>query len=277
MERSFRIDIAYDGTRYGGWQSQPNAVAVQQKLEESLSDLLGHRIRIIGSGRTDSGVHATMQVAGFRTSAWRAPADRFVPALNCRLPEDIVVRDCREAKPGFHAIRDAVSKRYRYTIRASALSDPFDCRYHWHIPRPMDLEAIREASKYLVGERDFASFQSHGAPRKTTIRHVMQLDWIEVLTPFGRNLIMEIEANGFLYNMVRNIVGSLVVVGSGRKPPTWMKALLESKDRLQAGPMAPACGLCLVYVDYPEELFLGQAVMADHSHRDSKDGSGEFS
>ncbi len=272
MERCFRIDIAYDGTQYGGWQSQPNTIAVQQKLEESLSDLLGHRTRIIGSGRTDSGVHATMQVASFRTSAWRAAADRFVPALKCRLPEDIVVYDCREAKKGFHAIRDAVSKRYRYTIRASALSDPFGYRYHWHIPRPIDLEAIREASTCLIGENDFASFQSQGAPRKTTVRKVTHLEWIESRTPFGRDLIMEIEANGFLYNMVRNIVGSLVVVGSGRKPPAWMPDLLASKDRLQLGPMAPPHGLCLIRVDYPEELFMPRPITAGHNHRDSTDG-----
>ena len=256
MKRWFHLTLAYDGTRYGGWQIQPNATTVQQKLEEALAGAIGHRVKTIGSGRTDVGVHAEAQVASFSLDSWRPSAECLIPTLNRRLPSDIVVRACRDVRPGFHAIREAVSKRYRYTIRNSRIADPFYDRYHWLFHRPLDCEAMRLAASHFIGEIDFASYQAKGAPRKSTIRHVKDITIASQPANDGMEVRIEIESNGFLYNMVRKIVGSLVRVGVQSESPEWILEALAMKNRERTGQTAPARGLCLIRVDYPESCFI---------------------
>ncbi|MFO0923870.1 MAG: tRNA pseudouridine(38-40) synthase TruA [Pirellulales bacterium] len=255
MKRWFHLTLAYDGTRYGGWQIQPNSVTVQQKLEEALAAVAGYRVKTLGSGRTDAGVHAESQVAGFSLEHWRPGPECLIPPLNRRLPEDIVVRDCRDVRPGFHAIRDAVSKRYRYTIRVSRIPNPFTSRYEWLFHRTLDVDIMREASQWLVGTRDFRNFQALGAPRKSTVRTVSHLEIDSVNVADGQIITIEIESNGFLYNMVRKIVGALVQVGRHRAPPSWIQEVLESPKREATGHTAPAQGLCLIDVKYHDACF----------------------
>ncbi len=159
-------------------------------------------------------------------------------------------------KPKFHAQRQAVSKWYRYTVRMSRVADPLEKRYHWHVSRPLDLAKMNEAAKFLVGELDFAGFQALGAPRKSTVRNVHRLDLSTIIASRGVDLWIDIEANGFLYNMVRNITGTLVEIGFGRFPPHHVLEMIASKNRSRGGQTAPARGLCLMSVHYPPELFL---------------------
>ncbi len=256
MPRTFFCMLAYDGSRYGGWQIQPNSISIQQKLEDALRAIEGVRVKTVASGRTDAGVHAMGQVASFSLEQWRAPADRLVPAINRRLPEDIIVRSCKDTIPGFHALRDAVRKRYRYTILASPVSDPLRRHLQWHLPIPLQPHRMQEACRFLIGEKDFASFQKLGSPRRSTVRIVHDLTLQVLPAPDGKRLDIEIEANGFLYNMVRNIVGALVAIGTGRFQPEWMEQALHRRDRGAPAMTAPAHGLCLLQVDYPPEVFL---------------------
>lgn len=251
MLRYFKLTVAYEGTAYAGWQIQVGKPTVQGMLERAMARLVKVRVPITGSGRTDSGVHALGQVASLATDAWAAPADRLAMAMNTKLPDDIRVVASEEMATNFHAIRDATGKRYRYQIQIGGIRDPFEFRYRWHLPGPLDVAAMREAAAILRGTHDFAAFQASGSVRKTTTRTVRDL---VVLAERGRGggdaLAVEIEANGFLYNMVRNIVGSLVMVGSGKESPEWMERVLASQDRKQAGPTAPPQGLFLMHVHY---------------------------
>lgn len=253
--RWFHATLAYEGTRYGGWQVQPNAVTIQQRLEEALTKLAREPIKVVGSGRTDAGVHAQGQVASFALPKWRPGAECLVPAINERLPCDIVIRHCRDACQGFHAQRQAVSKWYRYTIRNSRVTDPLQRKYHWQLGRSLDLQAMETAANFLVGELDFAAFQTLGAPRQTTVRHVSRLELSHQPAMDGQDLFIDIEANGFLYNMVRNISGTLVEIGMGRFPPERVLEMLETGLRTKGGQTAPARGLCLMTVTYPREIY----------------------
>jgi tRNA pseudouridine38-40 synthase len=255
IPRTFALTIAYDGTRYSGWQNQLNAISIQQRLEEAVEKALGVRTPVVGSGRTDAGVHAIGQVAKLTLPLWPHPVEKLVPAINTRLPYDIVVRSAREARSDFDAVRSARGKRYRYTIRAAPCPDPMLGRFHWYFPRPLDLEAMRLAAKYLEGCHDFEAFQSLGSPRLTTVRTIRDLSINQTPALEGYDIGIEIEADGFLYNMVRNIVGSLVDIGVGRFSSHWIQDLLESKDRGRAGQTAPPQGLCLLRVNYPEACF----------------------
>ncbi len=276
MKRWFHLTIAYDGTRYGGWQRQPNSITVQQRLDEALAGVVGYRVKTIGSGRTDAGVHAEAQVASFSLEAWRPSAECLVPAINRRLPIDIAVRSCRDARPGFHAIREATSKRYRYSILASRVPDPLGHRFHWLFHRPLDCAAMQEAANRLIGEQDFVSFQSIGAPRKSTVRHITDFSIRQTPGRDGSLISIEVESNGFLYNMVRKMVGSLVQVGTGRRPPEWIDEVLRARDRERTGQTAPAQGLCLIHVQYPESSFdlgkSGASVDTPVSESRSSDG-----
>jgi tRNA pseudouridine38-40 synthase len=256
--RTFYATVAYDGTAYGGWQFQANAISVQQRFEESLTKIEGYRVPIIGSGRTDSGVHAEGQGVSFTLANWRAPADRLVPALNRHMPRDVSVLTCRETLFTFHAQRHAIAKRYRYRIRSAQSPDPFHSLYHWRVVWPLDVRAMEQASRYLLGEHDFASFQSHGSPRKSTVRTIRDFVFSSIDVLSGQDLSIVIEANGFLYNMVRNIVGTLMEIGRGKLPPEVMKEILETRNRKAAGETAPAHGLCLIHVFYDDYWFLDQ-------------------
>jgi tRNA pseudouridine38-40 synthase len=250
--RTFKLTIAYDGTDFAGWQVQPGKPTLQAALQTALRAVTGEAIAVVGSGRTDSGVHAIGQVASCRLP-WRAEPDRLSVALNANLPNTIVVRETVEAPTDFHAIRDALGKRYRYQLQLGGIRDPFEYRYRWTLHRKINVDRMRAAAERLVGRHDFASFQASGSDRKTTVRDVRACDVIEQLTAqadVGRHLAIEVEANGFLYNMVRNIVGSLVEVGRGKYPPEWIDEVIAKRNRDAAGPTAPPHGLFLLRVDY---------------------------
>ncbi len=247
--RFLKITLAYDGTDFAGWQVQPNERTVQQTLEEAWQKVTGESIRAVASGRTDSGVHAIAQVVSLKTDSHLA-ADVLCRALNANTPEDMTVLDVCEAPDGFHAIRDAIRKRYRYVIQDGPVRDVFVRRYAWYVPQRLDAEAMHSAAQLLRGTHDFASFEASGAERATSVRTISDI-WVRrEAAETGERIIMEVEADGFLYNMVRNIVGTLVEVGRGSQPQEWVAEVLAAQDRKQAGPTAPPQGLFLVSVDY---------------------------
>ncbi|TWU45900.1 tRNA pseudouridine synthase A [Novipirellula aureliae] len=256
--RTFKITVGYDGTDFAGWQIQPRQTTIQGMLERALVKLTGERVPVTGSGRTDSGVHALAQVASFQTPNWRASAAELGRAMNVHLPATIVVLHCADAPDNFHAIRDAIGKRYRYQLQLGGIRSVFDFRYRWRVKGVTHLEAIEEACGRFVGTKDFASFQGAGSPRRTTIRTIKACEFIRELPSdmplglHGERISIEIESDGFLYNMVRNIVGTLVEIGKGKQSPTWVDEVFVAKDRDAAGPTAPPQGLFLKRVDYPD-------------------------
>ncbi len=251
----YRLVLAYDGTDYAGWQIQPGKRTVQGQLERVLAKLFETRIVTVGSGRTDAGVHALGQVAVAREVPWRVDAHTLKRVLNTKLPDDISILDCTEASPKFHPIRESTGKRYEYRLRSGGASDPFAQRFMWQTFYRLDVDAMREGAKHLLGRHDFKSFQAIGGRSRTTVREVRMLEIEEVQRKWdGVELRLGIEANGFLYNMVRNIVGTLVEVGRRKRPPEWIAEVLASCDRNRAGPTAPPNGLCLVRVDFPSPL-----------------------
>ncbi len=254
--RWFKMTVGYDGTQYCGWQVQPNGVSIQSMLERAIAQVCRERVRVTGSGRTDSGVHAIGQVASFSVDQahWKAKASDLLRAINSKLPSDIAVSELVDAPEDFHAIRDALGKRYRYQLTIGEIRHPFDYRYRWQVPGPLDLDAMQQALVPLRGRHDFASFQAVGAERKSTVREVRDLVLMEDPSTGHSDRLhrfaLEIEADGFLYNMVRNIVGTVMQVGRGRFKPDWVSEVLAARDRSVAGPTAPPQGLFLLRVDY---------------------------
>jgi tRNA pseudouridine38-40 synthase len=264
--RTVKFTIAYDGTAYAGWQVQPGKPTVQETLQKAIARVTGAEASTLASGRTDAGVHASGQVVAFRTES-RLPPEVLLRAVNANLPEDIVVLDAADAPAGFHPIRDVVRKRYRYTIYDRPIRDVFRRHFVWHYTYGrLDADAMRRASAALLGTHDFSSYESSGAKRKTSIRTIYDLsvergragqgggeglgigDWgLGIGSDF---ITIEIEADGFLYNMVRAIVGTLVDVGRGGQAESWPGEVLEAKDRRCGGATAPPEGLCLVRVEY---------------------------
>ncbi len=257
QQRWFKMTVGYDGTQYCGWQVQPNGVSIQSMLERAIAQVCRQRVRVTGSGRTDSGVHAIGQVASFAVDQlnWKATAVDLLRALNSKLPPDIAISELVDAPEGFHAIRDAVGKRYRYQLSIGPIRHPFEYRYRWQVPGPLDLEAMEHALVPLRGRHDFASFQAVGAERSSTVREIRDLVLIREASESSSSLLqrfsLEVEADGFLYNMVRNIVGTVMQVARGRYTPDWVADVLAAKDRKVAGPTAPPHGLFLMRVDYP--------------------------
>jgi tRNA pseudouridine38-40 synthase len=244
--RTVRLTIEYDGTNYRGWQVQAMGLTVQGTIEKKLSLITGETIHLMGSGRTDAGAHALGQVAHFKTES-RLDVASLQRALNSLLPSDIVIRKTDEVSEDFHARKGARSKVYVYRILNRDLPSAFRRRYAWHIPQKLDLEAMKKGTDRLIGEHDFSSFRSAGSSTRTAIRRVFRAEWRK-----GREglLRFEIEANGFLKQMVRGIVGTLVEVGKGKIPPEEVEKILDSKDRKKGGPTAPAHGLFLKEVKY---------------------------
>lgn len=247
--RTLKLTLAYDGTDFAGWQVQPGRRTVQGVLEDVLARITGEPVRTLASGRTDAGVHALGQVVGLRTDC-RLDGPTLQRALNAELPRDVAVLDVRDVPEGFHPIRDAVAKRYRYVIHDGPVRDVFRRAYAWHYPSRLDEHAMREAAPALLGRHDFSSFESSGAPRESSVRTIR-----DVLVERGRAgqsdfLRVEVEADGFLYNMVRAIVGTLVEVGRGAQKPEWVGKVLDAADRAAAGPTAPPEGLVLLWVEY---------------------------
>jgi len=247
--RWLRMTIAYDGTDFAGWQRQPHSRTVQGEFERVLEQITGEQIAVVASGRTDAGVHALGQVIGFKTAS-QLPDDVLLRAINAELPDDITAFDVRPTRDDFDPIREAVRKRYRYVIEDSRVPDLFARRYLWHVRRRLDVEAMRTAAQPLVGTHDFTSYETAGSSRVTTVRTVYDLLVERRPTEFGDRILVEVEADGFLYNMVRNIVGTLVIVGRGKRPIAWPGEALAARDRQAAGMTAPAQGLFLMWVKY---------------------------
>ena len=251
--RHLKLTVAYDGRNYVGWQVQLNGISIQQRMEEAWAEVTGEKIRIIASGRTDSGVHARGQVCSLATDSV-IPNAKLLRAINAKTPEDISVLKVESAIEGFNAIHHCEKKTYSYQIQCGRIPDPLGMDHWWFVPHHLDIAAMREAAGHLTGKLDFASFQATGGTvRQTTVRNVMELR-IETQPrePFTEIRIY-ITADGFLYNMVRNIVGTLVHVGRRSEPASWAKWVLDQKDRCDAGQTAPAHGLFLDRVFYPEE------------------------
>ncbi|MDP3448806.1 MAG: tRNA pseudouridine(38-40) synthase TruA [Eubacteriales bacterium] len=247
MSRRIRLVIAYDGTSYVGWQLQDNGVSVQQRLNEAALFITGEQIQLHGSGRTDSGVHARAQVAHFDTNA-RMPAEKFAIALNMRLPRDIRVLHSEEVPKEFHARFFAKNKTYRYTVQTGLHADVFGRFTALHVHTPLDYDRMQRAAAYALGEHDFKAFMSADCKITNTIRTIAKSEW----TQNGNYLHYEVSANGFLYNMVRILVGTLLEIGGGKLPEDAIARALTSGLRADAGATAPPHGLCLQRVQYDD-------------------------
>jgi tRNA pseudouridine38-40 synthase len=249
---SFRLTIAYDGADFVGWQRQASGVSIQGVLEEALSILDGRDVAVMGAGRTDAGVHARGQVASI-TLTRDIDAASVIRAVNARLPQTVRVVDAAEVPAAFHARFDARAKTYHYRIWNGAVMDPFLRAYTWHIPSPaLDLPAMDGAASLLCGRHDFSAFQAAETDAHSPERTVFTsgITSHPSSLPSGRLLTYAISGDGFLRHMVRSIVGTLVEVGRGRQPSSWVGEVLASRDRSRAGRTAPAEGLCLMSVDY---------------------------
>ena len=242
---NYKMTVQYDGTRYSGWQRQGNTTStIQYKIEQCLSRLLSEEIEISGSGRTDAGVHALGQVVNFRAEK-RLNCDGFLRELNEALPEDITVTDLRIASDRFRARLDAKEKTYRYTINNSPFTDVFRRKYEYQLTEPLDVHAMKEAAMLLLGTHDFKGF-STGRTKKSTVRSIKSIDIIQD----GHKLYLDFTGNGFLYNMVRILTGTLIEVGVNKRKPDSILSVFESNDRALAGFTAPPQGLCLMEVTY---------------------------
>ena len=243
--RNVRLLVQYDGTDYSGFQIQPDRPTIQGELERAIEQVTKERARVTGSGRTDAGVHALGQVVNFPT-AGTIPTEKFPVALNSVLPQAISVIAADEAPEGFHARRDAKGKVYRYRILNRERRSPLMARYTWHVPRWLSTQWMRRGARDLVGEHDFSSFCAAGSEVRGRVRQLRRCEVVR----HGEMVETTLEADGFLYMMVRNIVGSLVQVGQGLRGAEEMPGILAAQDRGAAGPTAPPQGLTLICVQY---------------------------
>ena len=246
--KRIRLLVSYDGTDYCGWQIQPNGITIEEVLNKKLKKLTGEDIHIIGASRTDSGVHALGNVAVFDTDS-PIPPERMAYALNQKLPADIVIVKSEEVLPDWHPrYQEQISKTYEYHIYNAQLPDPLKCRYSTFVSFPLDVEKMREGAAYLAGEHDFASFCNIRTNAENTVRRI---DGIEIEKE-DQDITIRVTGNGFLYNMVRIIAGTLIRVGRGFYDPGKVKEILEAGARTEAGVTAPPEGLVLVKIDYGE-------------------------
>ena len=287
---SFKITLAYDGTDFVGWQRQASGVSVQGLIEDALRTLDGRDVTVTGAGRTDAGVHALGQVAAFTIARELGP-DAVVRALNAHLPHEVRVLTAEDAPPMFHPRFGARTKTYRYRVWTGDVMSPFERRYAWHVPGPLDVDAMRTAARLFEGRHDFAAFQATGSSVTTTEREILVSRIVDrglrigeestiestigstiesaiestiestiesaVPNPQSAILLYEVSGTGFLRHMVRIIVGSLVEIGRGRQPVEWITGVIASRDRTTAGPTAPPDGLFLVRVEYADALAAG--------------------
>ena len=243
--RNLRLDICYDGTRYRGWQRLSGKDdTIQGKLETTLSRILGEDIEISGSGRTDAGVHARGQVANFHCES-TMKAEEILLKLRMYLPEDIGIYSCRDVSERFHARLNAKEKTYRYRIWNSKVPCVFERRFVAAMPEELNMEAMQQAARYLLGEHDFSAFCGNAKMKKSTVRYIRSID----IRRQGEEIVFDITGNGFLHNMVRILVGTLIEVGRGVRQPDSIPTLFGGK-RADAGFLAPAQGLCLMEVFY---------------------------
>ena len=243
--RNIKLTLQYDGTAYHGWQSQKNAVTVQEVLENAIFKLTGARPRVTGCSRTDTGVHAEMFVCNFGSET-RIPCDKLPPALNTHLPEDVVCLFAEDVDSDFHSRYAAKKKRYTYYIQNSKYPDVFKINYAWHYSYPLDLEAMQKAAKAFLGEHDFIGFAASGFTVKTTVRTIYDIS----VEKTGDLIKISVLGNGFLYNMVRIMAGTLAFVGCGKIDADEMEDIINSCDRKRAGITAPPQGLYLTEVFY---------------------------
>jgi len=243
--KNYKLEISYDGTRYYGWEHQPDQMTIQGKLEEVLKRMVNQEVEVIGAGRTDAGVHAKAMVANVHMET-RKTEKEILEYMNRYLPEDIMVTDVREASERFHARYKAVGKLYTYTCYCGDLKPIFERKYVTVLDFKPDIDRMKKAAEYLTGEYDFKSFCANPKMKKSTVREV---DSIEIVQRRDK-IYFNFHGTGFLQNMVRILVGTLLEVGKGSMTPEDVKGMLEAKDRTLAGPTAPAQGLCLMKVDY---------------------------
>jgi tRNA pseudouridine38-40 synthase len=243
--RKIKLVIHYDGTAYHGWARQPGMPTIQGTIETAFEKLTGKAIEVVGSSRTDAGVHALGQVAHAELIDCPIPTENFQNALNNLLADDITIADVQDVPNNFDAISDTIEKRYDYLININPVR-PVLVRNQWHRPGLLNVFAMQAAAARLVGRYDFKSFASAADQRESSVRTITQCSVEEN----GDIFKIRVQADGFLYNMVRNIVGTLVEIGRGRWQPDYIAEILAAKDRTAAGPIAPACGLCLMKIYY---------------------------
>lgn len=246
--RNIKLLLSYDGTEFHGWQTQPGLRTVQETLEQAIAAITGEKIVANASGRTDTGVHALGQVVNFRSETRHSP-QVLLRAINAHLPADVIVREAADMDETFDACRDAKRKLYRYVLHDGPVPDVFLRRYACHVPYRLDVEAMQQAAEPLRGQHDFHSFETEWPNRQSSVRTITHLS----VTRAGELIWIDVEADGFLYNMVRAIAGTLINVGRGHWPASQVAAILKAADRRQAGPTAPAHGLFLVRVTYDEK------------------------
>ncbi len=253
MSHRIVLAVEYDGAAYSGWQRQssPELPTVQAQLESALSQVADQDIQVTCAGRTDSGVHATCQVVHFDSTVDRGNK-AWVRGVNSLLPESVRVIWSKTSNAEFHARFSATGRRYMYLIHQAPTASAMFSRYATHLRTELDIDAMRKGAQYLLGEQDFTSFRAAGCQSRSSHRNVFAADWRKV----GQFLVFDIHANAFLQHMVRNIVGSLIVVGRGEEDSNWIESLLQARDRTQAAMTAPPEGLYLVQVDYSEEFNL---------------------
>ncbi|HXM23636.1 MAG TPA: tRNA pseudouridine(38-40) synthase TruA [Terriglobales bacterium] len=251
--RNLKIVLAYDGSEFSGWQVQPGAATIQGTLASAIGRVTGEKVLPQGSGRTDAGVHALAQVATFATES-SIPARNLVKALNDVLPLSIRILEATEAPPDFHARRSARAKTYRYRIFRGAICSPFLARYVWHYPYPLDEDAMRQAAGFVIGEYDFTSFAAVDSERGredgtiSNVRRIFASTWERAKE--DEELVYSVRGSGFLHHMVRNLVGTFVLVGKSTLKPQDITEILAARNRSAAGATAPASGLYLVSVEY---------------------------
>jgi tRNA pseudouridine38-40 synthase len=250
--RNFKLVLAYDGSDFSGWQVQPDAATIQGTLASAIGRLTAENVLPQGSGRTDAGVHALAQVATFNMNA-QIPAENLIKALNDILPASIRVLEAEEVPAEFHARKSAKAKTYRYRIFRGPICPPFLSRYVWHYPYLLDEGAMKQAAGTILGEHDFTSFAAvdpekgkENAGESSNVRHIFSSQWER----HGDEFVYAVRGNGFLHHMVRNLVGTFVLVGKGTLKPEEVRGILKARDRSAAGATAPASGLFLVSVEY---------------------------
>jgi tRNA pseudouridine38-40 synthase len=243
--RNIKLTVSYDGTDFNGWQTQPGFRTVQETLEKAIAELTAESIRVNASGRTDAGVHAVGQVVNFFTKT-EHPPEILVRAINAHLPPDVIVRQAEDKPQSFDANRDALRKLYRYVICDGEVPDPFLRKYAHHVRHKLDVAAMRRSAEPLKGRHDFHSFETDWPNRMSSVRTISHL----AINRVGDWIWLDVEADGFLYNMVRAIAGTLTNVGRGYWPETQVAGILQAEDRKEAGPTAPAKGLFLMRVTY---------------------------
>jgi len=246
--RNIRLTIEYDGKDFGGWQKQPNKLNIQGEIERAIQEITGEEVELIASGRTDAGVHALGQVANFKTDS-ALPTQKIPYAINSKLKKTVRIKQAEEVEERFHSRYNCKRKTYRYIINTSMQGSALYRNMEYHMPQPLQVEKMQEAIAYFEGEHDFSAFKASGTSSKSSVRTIYKA----TLRKEGERIIIELTGNGFLYNMVRIIVGTLLEVGMGAIEPEQIKEIIASKDRSKAGKTVPAHGLYLVEVNYENE------------------------